>query len=95
MIVSELFNHPSLFHLCLKSRFETPYLVFHEKVKTSRVFVREVINCTALIGLDNFGSGEHGANVPPSSLWGHSHGGVDAQGAVCAQLGGGVDEVHH
>ena len=24
------------------SRFETPYLVFHEKVKTSRVFVREV-----------------------------------------------------
>ena len=23
-------------------RFETPYLVFHEKVKTSRVFVREV-----------------------------------------------------
>ena len=25
-------------------RFETPYLVFHEKVKTSRVFVREVSN---------------------------------------------------
>jgi len=24
------------------TRFETPYLVFHEKVKTSRVFVREV-----------------------------------------------------
>ena len=28
--------------LSFSFRFETPYLVFHEKVKTSRVFVREV-----------------------------------------------------
>ena len=41
------------------------------------------------------GAGEHGAHVPPCALWGHRHGGAHAQGAVRAEPGGGVDEVHH